>query len=76
MEYKLKIKKYRELKKLTQRELALKIEMSQSFLSEIECEKYDVKLSLLYRIAEGLNVCVKDLLVCNCKKCSKKKAVE
>jgi len=55
-DYKLKIKKFREKRKLTQKELALKIEISQSFLSEIENGKYDIKLSMLCKISKTLKV--------------------
>lgn len=65
--YKLKIRKFRRLKKITQKNLASKIGISQNFLSEIENGKYDMKLSLLYKIGEGLGVCPKDLL--ECRKC-------
>lgn len=59
--YKLKIKKYRKLKRITQKELARKINISQNFLSEIENHKYDIKLSMLCKIAKELNVSPKNL---------------
>lgn len=66
--YELKIKKYRKLKKITQKQLASRIGISQNFLSELENNKYDIKLSLLFKISEALEVCPKDLLNCNYKK--------
>lgn len=54
--YKLKIKHYRILKKLSQKELAAIAGISQSFLSEIENRRYDIKLSLLCRIADALEM--------------------
>lgn len=68
--YKLKIKKYRKLKNITQKKLAFRIGISQNFLSEIENEKYDIKLSLLFKIGGALEECPKDLITCqHCKKC-------
>lgn len=62
MAYKLKIREIRREKILSQRELALKIELSQNYLSEIENGKYDIKLSLLYRISRALEVCPFELV--------------
>lgn len=56
MIYILKIKKLRKEKVLSQKELALRIEISQNYLSEIENHKYDIKLSLLCKISEALEV--------------------
>ena len=54
--YIVKIRQYRISKNLTQKELAAMTGISQSFLSEIENGRYDIKLSLLCRIAEQLEV--------------------
>lgn len=54
--YRLKIKDYRILKRYSQKELASKIGISQNYLSDLENEKYDIKLSLLYKISKVLNV--------------------
>jgi transcriptional regulator with XRE-family HTH domain len=54
--YKLRIKKYRRLRRLSQKELAAKIGISQNFLSEIENGRYDIKLTLLCEIADVLKV--------------------
>lgn len=54
--YRLKIKDYRILKRYSQKELAAKIGISQNYLSELENEKFDIKLSLLYKISKVLNV--------------------
>jgi transcriptional regulator with XRE-family HTH domain len=69
--YILKIKEFRKLKNVTQKQLAFKIGVSQNFLSEIEHQKYDIKLSLLFRIAGALEECPKDLIGCGCTKCNK-----
>ncbi|WP_315117438.1 helix-turn-helix transcriptional regulator [uncultured Clostridium sp.] len=74
--YVLKIKEYRNLRGITQEQLAIKIEISQSFLSEIENKKYDIKLDLLYKIGRNLNVCPKRLIYCNCKICRKKRKLK
>lgn len=60
--YILKIREIRREKILSQKELALKIELSQNYLSEIENNKYDIKLSLLYRISQALEVCPFELV--------------
>lgn len=64
--YKLKIKKYRIKKKLTQKELAHRIEMSQNYYCELENGKYDIKLSVLCKIAKELRV--KPNILFECKK--------
>lgn len=68
--YVLKIKKYRKLKKITQKQLASKIGISQNFLSEIENQKYDIGLNLLFKIGDALEECPLNLLECNCKRCT------
>lgn len=79
--YKLKIRKYRKLKKLTQKELAIRIGISQNYLSEVENGKYDIRVSLLFKVGHALERCPKDLIECeyyfyDCKKCLKRKALE
>lgn len=59
--YKLKIKEYRKLKEITQKELSEMVGISQSFLSEIESGKYKITLELLCRIAKALEVNSYDL---------------
>ncbi|KXS47862.1 helix-turn-helix domain-containing protein [Halanaerobium saccharolyticum] len=57
-----KIKKYRKEKKLTQVELAEKLDISISYLSKIEaknCRK-SFSLDLLVNIAETLEIDIKD----------------
>jgi len=57
-----KIKKYRKEKKLTQVELAEKLDISISYLSKIEainCKK-SFSLDLLVNIAETLEIDIKD----------------
>jgi transcriptional regulator with XRE-family HTH domain len=60
--YKLRIKKYRRLRRISQKELAAKLGISQSFLSEIENGRYDIKLSLLCRVADVLEIDPFDLV--------------
>lgn len=74
--YVLKIRECRIQRGVTQKELALKINKSQSFLSEVENGKYNVKLDLLYKIGRTLNVCPKRLVYCNCKFCRKKRKLK
>ncbi|WP_115641045.1 helix-turn-helix domain-containing protein [Clostridium putrefaciens] len=54
--YKLKIKEYRVKSGLTQKELAIKIGISQNYLSQLENNRYDIKLSMLFKIAKELNI--------------------
>lgn len=54
--YKLKIKEIRRSKGITQKKLAAKVGISQNFLSEIENGKYDIRLSLIYKIGIALQV--------------------
>jgi transcriptional regulator with XRE-family HTH domain len=73
--YELRIKEFRNLSRLTQRELASRAGISQNFLSEIESGMYDIKVSLLYKIAKALNVCPHELInQCNnCLICDRNK---
>lgn len=60
--YNLNIKKERVKKRLTQKELAQKIGVSRSYLSDLENCKFDIKLSLLIKITEILEVGLNDLI--------------
>lgn len=61
--YKLKIKNVRRRKRVSQKELAKKLNMSQNYLSELENGKYDIKLSVLCEIAKVLDVLPEDLYI-------------
>ena len=61
MIYKLKIKKIRMKKGIKQTELARKIGVSKSTLSELENNKYDIRLSKLIKISDVLEVDLKEL---------------
>lgn len=65
--YKLNIKKERVKKRLTQKELAQKIGVSRSYLGDLENCKFDIKLSLLIKITEILEVELNDLIEVNPK---------
>lgn len=71
--YRLKIRLYRVMSNYTQEELATAINTSQSFLSDIENGKWDLKMDMLFRIARVLKVCPKDLIDCTCETCVKSK---
>lgn len=60
----IKISKYRNKKGLTQEELANRVGISYSYLTQIEAPNVVKKMSLevLYDIADTLNVDIKDLL--------------
>lgn len=70
-----KIKQIRILSRLTQKEVASRAGISQNFLSEIESGMYDIRISLLYKIAKALNICPHELITpcSDCLKCYKKK---
>ena len=56
------IKKYRKKKNLSQNEFAEIIDISREHLAKIETAKRSVSLDLLIKIAENLDVRVKDLI--------------
>ena len=54
--YKLNIREFRKNKKLNQQQLSEMIGISRSYLSEIENGKWDIRLSLLLKIGEALEM--------------------
>ena len=58
----MRIRKIREGKALSQRELARRAKMSQTFLSNVESGKADPSLSTLRRLAKALKVKVAALV--------------
>lgn len=60
----IKISKYRNKKNLTQEQLANKVGMSYSYLTQIEAPNVVTKMSLeiLFDIADTLEIDIKDLL--------------
>jgi transcriptional regulator with XRE-family HTH domain len=54
--YILKIKEFRQAKKMTQKQLAERVGVSQSYLSEIENGKWDIGLALLINLSMVLEV--------------------
>lgn len=73
MNPKIKIKKYRTLKKISQRKLSKDLRVSQGYISEIESNKKSPTVRMLYNIADELNVCPRLLLSCKikCEDCKK-----
>lgn len=60
MEYELLIKKYRNLRGMTQTELAKKADVKQSYISQLEKNSPKAKsptLKVIFRIASALEVC-------------------
>ena len=55
--YRLNIKEFRKIKGITVAELANRIGISQSYLSDLENQKYDIKFSLILGIGRILEVC-------------------
>ena len=58
----LKIKEFRTSKKMTQKQLAEKVGISQNYLSELENNKWDIGLELLIKISKVLKVAPSKLI--------------
>lgn len=70
--YRLNIKKYRKIKNISQEKLALKVGVSQGYISQLE--QYPIrtkspKLELIEKIALELKVCPNDILEYVCYNC-------
>lgn len=68
------IRYYRTKAGLTQEQLAIKANISQSHLSDIETCKKSPTVRVLYSIAKALDVCPGVLLEYKCNCCCKKKS--
>ena len=60
--YTLKIKQYRRIRRLTQKQLAERVGIGRSYLSELENNKWDIKLNLLIKISKVLKVAPSKLI--------------
>lgn len=60
----IRLKYYRELKGVSQGELAKKVDTSQGYISEIEKNLKSPTLRMLYHFAEALEICPRLLLPC------------
>ena len=58
----LNVRKYRKIAKLSQIELAVEVGIDRSYLSEIENGRTNTSISVLYAIADALNIDIVDLL--------------
>lgn len=70
--FRLRIKEYRLSKNITQKELADKCNLSQSYISMLEKGDFREKsptLMVIESIADSLGVCVKDILILECDLC-------
>jgi len=61
---KIKLKYYRELKGMSQKELAKKVKTTQGYISEIEKNIKSPTIRMLYHISEALEICPCMLLQC------------
>lgn len=61
-----RIKEFRKFRRLSQKQLAEKIGISQSFLSELENGKYDIGMELIKRIGSALDICPHILVRYDC----------
>ena len=57
-----KVRQYRDIKRLSQNELAFKAKVSQSTISSLESDKSIPNSAMLHRIAKELEVDINDLL--------------
>lgn len=70
--FRLKIKEHRLAKNITQKELANKCNLSQSYISMLEKGNFREKsptLEVVENLSNGLGVCVKDVLIFECDFC-------
>ncbi len=58
-----KIMEIRKGKNISQQELALKSDLSQPFISHLEQDKRSPTINTLYKIANGLDIPLKDFLL-------------
>lgn len=65
------IKYWRKKRGISQKDLAEIIGISKSYISDIESHKKLPSFNVLYKIAEALEVCPKQLIKCDCLKCQK-----
>lgn len=56
----IRVKELQDARKLSQDSLAYSINMSRSYLAEVETGKRNVSIQNIVRITEGLNVSVKE----------------
>lgn len=68
---KLEIRKYRKYKRMTQKQLAIKSNLSQSYLSMLENNKHykSPTLATIESISKSLEICPVLLLGVDCNKC-------
>lgn len=66
----IELRKYREIKNISQKKLALKMNITQGYISKIENGIESPTLKMIYRFANALEICPRLLLPCcviNCK---------
>lgn len=72
--YKLKIRKYRILRNMTQEELADRSGLTQSYIAKLEKDNIirdkHPNLATLEKISNALNVCLLDIIDRNCDDCN------
>ncbi|HBJ1650400.1 TPA: helix-turn-helix transcriptional regulator [Clostridium botulinum] len=74
--FKLKIRQFRLKEHMSQEQLGLKCELSQNYISLLEKGCQRVKsptLKTMEVLCKGLNCCLYDLIICDCKKCKEKR---
>lgn len=73
MNPKLNIKKWRSMRKMSQKTLASRLNTSQSYISELESNLKSPTVRMLYQIAQEFDICPRLLLTCiiECSKCNR-----
>lgn len=60
-EFGIKVRKYRQKKKLSQEGLAELADLHRTYIGQIECGKRNIALKNIAKLAKALNVSVRDL---------------
>ena len=61
---KINLKYYRESKKISQKDLAIKLGITQGYISKVENGIESPTVRMLYRFADALEICPRLLLFC------------
>lgn len=59
----MRIRYLRKQKKMSQEDLALEIDLSKNYLSDVECGRRNPSIEILNKIAKGLKVSLSDLFL-------------
>jgi Predicted transcriptional regulator len=73
MNSRLNIKKWRKLRKMSQKTLSNRLNTSQGYISELEWSLKSPSVRMLYQIAQEFDICPRLMLNCiiECSKCNR-----